>query len=114
MQVRELCSKMGPSVIAVLGLSSFVVGSIFDEMDFGGDIRQIGSILLAASIVRAWCIRPAVKPQEQIFAAAYQQGLDQGWKLGHQQARPVVIRFPQAQPEPAHSETTPGGHTAAS
>jgi hypothetical protein len=113
MQLTKTCSTAS---ISTLGLLAFSCGAYFDALDIGGDIRQIGSMLLVGALVRTWCIRP-LRPQSDAFAQGYQQGLDQGWTQGHRAARPVVVPIRifadanlPAPPEPAHSARYQGAH----
>jgi hypothetical protein len=59
------------------------------------------------------CIRPATMPIAEAFKCGHEQGLGQGWTLGHRAARPVVVQIPiREQPAPADSATYLNGHTA--
>lgn len=118
MQIKDLCSKVSTSTMAIIGAAAFVLGVSLDLSDLGGAIRQLGALILVGVLVKS-CIRPALKPQTEAFERGLQQGLDQGWALGYREARPVLVPIRSdiilpAQPVPAHSATFLDVHTASS
>lgn len=54
------------------------------------DLETAAYLLLVGIIVRI-LVRPLEQPVRQLFAAAYQQGLDQAWSEGHRSGRPTVV-----------------------